>query len=107
MAEKKVTEAVSKLEADGLSVASCQKFLNLYGRWEKRMESVRRFLVMFFFLLPWSNCNADTLKGKVRRFLGQIYSSMEQLQRRHFKRESQEIFWSNLFFHGAIAMQTL
>jgi hypothetical protein len=32
MAEKKVSEAISKLEADGLTVASCQKFLNLYGR---------------------------------------------------------------------------
>ncbi len=32
MAEKKVADAVSKLEADGLSVSSCQKFLNLYGR---------------------------------------------------------------------------
>jgi hypothetical protein len=32
MAEKKVVEAVAKLEADGLSVASCQKFINLYGR---------------------------------------------------------------------------
>jgi hypothetical protein len=28
-----VADAVSKLEADGLSVSSCQKFLNLYGRW--------------------------------------------------------------------------
>ena len=56
MAEKKVSEAVSKLEEDGLSLPSCKKFINTYSKVQLlNFPSCKKFIyrtVRYNYCLP-------------------------------------------------------